>query len=246
MWESRGKSDRKASRVFKPALDGRLEGRVLLSSAQAAIHKQLHTAAYLLKHTSPRPALLIGKPPQFAGHSPAFKGQGHVRKSAGVIGTQTAHGGQAVEVTAPDGSHYMIKLSYTSNTLATNTAEGQAGQAGAVSPTAATSLVASQSASYPQAIGTVRAYAMSGGRVGIIVDGSTSNTDLTINPLGEPQKKGYAHSFAYGESNRYHLLNIGQITVNSGLIGAVEGFQDSELSGPLVSSGTAAINRIAF
>ena len=87
---------------------------------------------------------------------------------------------------------------------------------------------------------------MSGGRVGIIVDGSTPNTDLTINPLGEPQKKGYAHSFAYGESNRYHLLNIGQITVSSGLIGAIEGFQDSELSGPLVISGTAAINRLAF
>ena len=56
---------------------------------------------------------------------------------------------------------------------------------------------------------------MSGGRVGIIVDGSTSNTDLTINPLGQPQKKGFAKSFAYGESTRNHLLNIGQLTVTA-------------------------------
>ena len=87
---------------------------------------------------------------------------------------------------------------------------------------------------------------MSGGRVGIIVDGSTSNTDLTINPLGQPQKKGFAHSFAYGESGRNHLLNIGQITVTNGTIGAIEGFQDAELSGPLQVSGSAAIDRIAL
>jgi len=232
--------------LFQPAIDGRLEDRVLLSSAKAAIDKQLHSAAYLLKHPNPRPAFLAKEPPQFTKHAPPFKGEGHVRKRAGVIATQTARGGQAVQVTATDGSHYQIELSYTSNTLATDTAEGAAGQSGVTSIATATALVATQSASYPQPIGTVRAYAMSGGRVGIIVDGSTSNTDLTINPLGEPQRKGYAHSFAYGESNRIHLLNVGQITVNSGVIGAIEGFQDTELSGPLVVSGTAAIDRLAF
>ena len=36
------------------------------------------------------------------------------------------------------------------------------------------------------------------GKVGIIVDGSTPNTELTINPLPHPIRKGYAHSFAYG------------------------------------------------
>src|SRR5262249_51354169 len=97
-----------------------------------------------------------------------------------------------------------------------------------------------------QPIGTVRAYAMPGGRVGIIVDGSTSNTDLTINPLGQPQKKGFAKSFAYGESTRNHLLNIGQLTVTSGQIGAIEGFQVAELSGPLTSPGTSTISRIAL
>ncbi len=87
---------------------------------------------------------------------------------------------------------------------------------------------------------------MSGGRVGIIVDGSTQNTELAINPLGLPQKKGFAHSFAYGESNRSHVLNVGQITINSGEIGAILGFQDADLSGPLVSDGTGGIDRIAF
>ena len=118
------------------------------------------------------------------------------------IATQTARGGQAVEVSALDGSHYMIKLSYTSNTIATDIAEGQNGQGGDATSATATSLVSQQNANYPQPIGTVRAYAMPGGRVGIIVDGSTANTDLTINPLGQPQKKGFAHSFAYGEAGR--------------------------------------------
>ena len=103
--------------------------------------------------------------------------------------TQTARGGQNVEVNA-GGSHYMISLSYTSNTLATNIAEGSNGQSGASSTTTATALVSQAAANYPQPIGTVRAYAMSGGRVGIIVDGSTQNTELTINPLGEQQREG--------------------------------------------------------
>jgi hypothetical protein len=246
MWESRKKNGRKPSRVFQPAVDGRLENRVLLSSVTTAINKQLHAGTHLLKHPNPRNAFLAKRPPQFTNHAPPFKGQGHVRKRAGVIGVQTARGGQAVEVTATDGSHYLVKLSYTSNTLATNTAEGTVGQQGATSPTTASALVAAASASYPQPIGTVRAYPMSGGRVGIIVDGSTSNSDLTINPLGEPQKKGFAHSFAYGESNRIHLLNVGQFTINSGVIGAIEGFQDTELSGPLVIDGPASIDRIAL
>lgn len=257
MWDYRRKNGRKPSRAYQPVMDGRLEERVLLSSATAAINKQLATGAHLLKHPSPRNALLAKRPPQLTHDSPYFWVQGHVRKRAGVIAVQTARGGQAVEVTATDGSHYMINLSYTSNTLATNTAEGAQVSTGATTTTSeASSLVADQSATYPQPIGTIRAYPMPGGEVGIIVDGSTSNTDLTINPLGEPQKKGYAHSFAYGESNRLHLLVIGQITVNSGQvgtkmvgdgeIGAIEGFQDSVLAGPLVALGTAAINRLAF
>jgi len=162
------------------------------------------------------------------------------------VGTQTARGGQAVQVTAQDGSHYLLKLAYTSNTLATAPAEGANGQGGDSTTGSATALVSEQNANYPQPIGTVRAYAMPGGRVGIIVDGSTPNTELTINPLGLPQKKGYAHSFAYGESTRNHILNIGQLTISSGEIGAILGFQDAVLSGPLITTGSTSIDRIAF
>ena len=87
---------------------------------------------------------------------------------------------------------------------------------------------------------------MPGGEVGIIVDGSTQNTELTINALPHPIPKGYAHSYAYGMSGETHILNIGQITVNSGSIGAIDGFQTANLVGPLVASGTTTVNRIAF
>ncbi|MGP0066300.1 MAG: hypothetical protein ACLQGP_22190 [Isosphaeraceae bacterium] len=239
-WPARTR--RSSSHVFNPTIDGRLEVRMLLSSAG---QRFLSDSAYLLKHPSARKAYNLKQPPFLSNNAPHFNNvHGYRVKTA--IATQTARGGQAVEVTALDGSHYMVKLSYTSNTIETNTAEGSNGTDGNATSAAAGSLVSEQNANYPQPIGTIRAYAMSGGRVGIIVDGSTQNTDLTINPLGEPQKKGYAQSFAYGESGRNHLLNIGQITVNSGTIGAIEGYQDAELSGPLTVSGSSAIDRIAF
>ena len=72
------------------------------------------------------------------------------------------------------------------------------------------------------------------------------NTELTINPLPQPIRKGYAHSYAYGQSGKDHLLNVGQITVNSGSIGAIEGFHSADLSGPVVISGTQTVDRIAF
>ena len=87
---------------------------------------------------------------------------------------------------------------------------------------------------------------MPNGEVGIIVDGSNDNTELTINPLPTPIRKGYAHSYAYGQSGVTHILNIGQITVNSGSIAAIEGFHTANLVGPLVVNGTATVDRIAF
>jgi hypothetical protein len=238
------KSRRSPARAFQPALDGGLEDRVLLSSNPFGKNYAAESR-FLLKNTTARAARNLKAPPQLASDAPHFNNV-HGYKIRRFVGTQTARGGQNVEVSALDGSHYMISLSYTSNTLATSPAEGANGQAGNSSTAAATALVNTQSATYPQPIGTVRAYPMSHGRVGIIVDGSTQNTDLTINPLGEPQVKGFAHSFAYGESNRGHILNIGQITVTSGAIGAIEGYQDSVLSGPLVVGGTGAIDRIAL
>jgi hypothetical protein len=240
MKDSRTSARRAPSRNFRPSLEGRLEERVVLTRTQSLIH----VAHGLLKHTQPRAAYNVNQPPFLAGDAPFFRGRSF--KKIAAVGIQTARGGQNVEVTATDGSHYMITLDYSSNTLATNPAEGANGQGGASTAQTSAQQVSQQNARYPQPIGTVRAYPMSGGRVGIIVDGSTLNTELAINPLGLPQRKGFAHSFAYGESNRGHVLNVGQITINSGQIGAILGFQDVTLSGPLVSPGTGAIDRIAF
>jgi hypothetical protein len=238
MSESRTKGRRSPGRAFRPTVDGQLESRLLQT-----VYKGHTVSRYLLSHPSAKAAYNLRQPPFTAADAPPFH-KDFRRISA--VGTQTARGGQAVQVTALDGSHYLIKLDYSSNTLGTNTAEGSNGQLGNSSTTAADDLVSQQNANYPQPIGTVRAYAMPGGKVGIIVDGSTPNTELTINPLGLPQLKGYAHSFAYGESTRIHVLNIGQITVTSGEIGAILGFQDADLSGPLVVSGSSSIDRIAF
>ena len=229
---------------FHPSIDGGLEARMLLTHWHV-VPKVLGNAAYFLKHPNVKKAFLANLPPQVQNAPARWPVSGITRRRV-AIATQTAHGGQAVEVAALDGSHYMIRLSYTSNTIATDIAEGSNGQGGNATAATATSLVSQQNANYPQPIGTVRAYAMPGGRVGIIVDGSTANTELTINPLGQPQKKGFAHSFAYGESARNHLLNVGQLTVTSGTIGAIEGFQVAELSGPLTVPGTQPVNRIAF
>jgi hypothetical protein len=240
MSKSRPDGHRSRSRAFRPSLNGSLEDRVLLSLSN--IPKQLHYGAFLLKHPAARNAYLLHKPPQLQ-RAPFF--HGHVRRRAGVAATQTARGGENVMVNS-GGTHYMISLSYTSNTLATNIAEGGNGQLGASSTGSSTQLVSQASAVYPQPIGTVRAYPMPGGKVGIIVDGSTQNTELTINPLGQSQRKGFAHSFAYGTAARGHILNIGQITVNTGQIADIEGFQDAVLSGPLVVSSASPIDRIAF
>jgi hypothetical protein len=243
MSRSHTNGNRARSRAFQPAVDDRLEERVLMSSVASKVKDQLTLAAALLKHPAARNGYLVKKPPQLAPLSPPI--QGKVRRRSGVAATQTARGGENVEVNA-GGTHYMVSLSYTSNTLATNVAEGTDGQDGAESAATSSALVSQASTNYPQPIGVVRAYPMSGGRVGIIVDGSTQNTELTINPLGQQQRKGYAHSFAYGAAARGHLLNIGQLTINTGQIADIEGFQDAILSGPLVVSGTNSIDRIAF
>jgi hypothetical protein len=241
MDESRTNGRKAVSRAFRPSLGGQLEDRVLMTRQI----KLIDVAHGLLKHTKPRAAYNVKQPPFLAHDAPVFnRGRGFKQHFA--IGIQTARGGQNVEITAVDGSHYMVTLSYTSNTLATNIAEGANGQGGVSSPASTSEQVSQQAARYPQPVGTVRAYPMPGGRVGIIVDGSTLNTELAINPLGIPQKKGFAHSYAYGEANRGHVLNIGQITINSGSIGGILGYQSAALSGPLVSNGPGAIDRIAF
>jgi hypothetical protein len=222
--------------VLRPALDGQLEDRVLLS--KQTLHQYLGTQLGLLKHPQASVAFHVNVPPFLASDAPPFQRGFRVIHAAA---SQTIRGGQAVNVAAVDGSHYRIQLSYIPNTVQTS---AQGGLGGASTQTPASSVI--QPHSLPQPVGTVRVYAMLNGEVGIIVDGSTQNTELTINALPHPIPKGYAHSYAYGMSGETHILNIGQITVNSGKIGAIDGFQTANLSGPLVASGTTTVNRIAF
>ena len=194
----------------------------------------------LLKHPQAGVAFHANIPP-FALNAPRWNRHFRVIHAAAV---QTIRGGQAANVVSVDGSHFRIQLGYISNTVATSAGDGAGGTFTQSTPTPASTII--QPTEFPQPIGTVRVYAMPNGEVGIIVDGSNDNTELTINPLPHPIRKGYAHSYAYGQSGVTHILNIGQITVNSGSIGAIEGFHTANLVGPLVASGTTTVDRIAF
>ena len=216
-------------RAFRPTLnrDGGLEPRLLMSHVPNS---------FLLKHPKPGVAYVHNQPPFRNGtHAKPFEvtqfpDGTHVQ-------TEVAHGGQSVRVFTPDGSGFLLSLTYYTPPASTTTGvtnlqppiQGQTPGNGPIQPQ-----------------GTIRAYPMSGGRVGLILDGTTSNTELTISPYPKFQRKGYAHSFSYGMTNRSEMLNIGQITVNSGIIAAIEGFHTADLSGPLTILGTTAVDRLAF
>ncbi|WP_165232254.1 hypothetical protein [Aquisphaera insulae] len=238
MSDSRTDGRRTPSRAFRPAIDSRLEDRMLLT-AKMSLHQYLGTSAALLKNPSARLARNVNMP-QWVKNAPKFNREFRTIHAAA---TQTIRGGKAINVVSVDGTKYRIQLGYISNTVATTAGDGAGGTYTQTSTTPASVI---QPSTYPMPIGVVRAYAMPGGKVGIIVDGSTANTQLTINPLPSAIRKGYAHSYAYGQANQGHLLNVGQITVNSGQIGSIEGFHSADLSGPIVVSGTSTVDRIAF
>ncbi|MDR3620082.1 MAG: hypothetical protein P4L85_12085 [Paludisphaera borealis] len=235
---SRTNRSRSSLRAFRPTLDARLEDRVVLSAV--SLRQYLNISQRLLKNPSPKPARVVNFP-QFTKNAPGISQNPRVIHAAAV---QTVRGGQAVNVVAVDGTHYRIQLAYISNTAQTSAAEGQAGAYAQGSGTLA--LQTAQPTETPQPQGTVRVYPKADGSVGIIVDGSTSNTELTINPLPQAIRKGYAHSFAYAQANKNNALQVSQVTINSGNIGAIEGFHTADLTGPITAMGTQAIDRIAF
>ncbi len=240
MPDSRKDGRRSPSRRFRPGLDARLEERVVLNgTAPMSLREYLGTARGILRNPQPRVAYNVNNPP-FLQNAPQFNQQ--FRRIAAPA-SQTIRGGKAANVVTRDGTQYRIQLSYISNTVSTAQGDGAAGfyTQGSVAP-----LTTIQPTNYPQAPGVVRVYAMPGNKIGIIVDGSTENTQLTINPLPHPIRKGYAHSYAYGMGGQAHLVNVGQITVNSGRIGSIEGYHTANLSGPVVVGDTTTIDRMAF
>ncbi|AGA25003.1 hypothetical protein [Singulisphaera acidiphila] len=225
-------------RAFRPTLEHEtLETRVLMSGKTSKL-----PAGVFLRNPKPGIAFNNNNPQFLSQGAPRFPVAQYPRGNK--IATQTAHGGQSVIVAAPDGSHFKISLTQ----FIPPAGQGQSqSSSGASVPGAQNPIQGQIPGGGPvQPIGTVRAYAMPRGRVGLIIDGTTTQSELDISPQPFPQRKGYAHSFAYGQTNQSKILDIGQITVNSGQIGAILGFHTANLSGPLVSQGTTAIDRIAF
>ncbi len=95
--------------------------------------------------------------------------------------------------------------------------------------------------------GAVRATAAAGGRVNLIVDGSTVDTLLEINQVSPNHSStAGAHSFNGNFATRFAKLNVASINVTNGTIGAIEGYRDADLSGPITVNGTNRVDRIAF
>ncbi len=235
-------SNRRPSRhSFRPTADARLEQRMVLSSASpVTLHQYLTLSSKLLNNPSVRPARIAGFP-AFTKDAPGIREHPRTIYAPAI---QTARGGQAVNVVTNDGSRFRIQLSYVSNTQQVSAVEGANGAYAAGS--GQTALGLAQPTETPQPQGTVRVYPRPDGSVGIIVDGSTANTELTINPLPRAIKKGFAHSFAYGQAEQSRVLDVSSITINSGNIASILGFHTADLTGPVVVSGTQAIDRMAF
>ena len=94
--------------------------------------------------------------------------------------------------------------------------------------------------------GTVRATAASNGRVNLFVDGSSSDSMLEINRILPNRKQGRAHTFTPSVGANSPRLNIASITVSSGTIGAIEGYQTATLSGAIKVTGSTRVDRIAL
>jgi hypothetical protein len=172
-----------------------------------------------------RPTLAEGslEPRLLLAHRAKVAATHVAQKTPGQIQYFVANGGRTARIVDTDGEQYNVIL-----TNATSSALGNI-----------TGINGSP--------GTIRAYPMPGGRVGLIVDGTGPNTELTINPFGPIiANRGNAHHFAVGESFQDHLLHVGSLVVTSGQIGSILGFRTADLSGPLIVNTTGTVDRIAF
>jgi hypothetical protein len=223
---------RTRSRACRPTLDGdgRLESRVLLSNLPGSV---------FLKHPKPGVAYVHNQPPFLHGSAAHHFPVASFPRGPQVA-VEVAHGGQSAIIGTPDGSHFIVQV-----TQFIPTPGGSQGSASPNSQNAIQGVIPGGSTPV-QPLGTIRGYAMSHGRVGLIIDGSTTQTEVDISPYPFHQRKGYAHSFAYGQTNETHLLNVGKIVVNSGVISAINGFHTTQLSGPLTIKGNQPVDRLSF
>ncbi len=165
MSERRADRRRKDRRAFQPALDGRLETRLVLSK---------------------------------------FGKWGYLYPANHI---QTAFNGQAVDITTATGQSFYIQV---------------------------------------QNGGTVKAYAMPGGRYGLQLLGTNAQSVVTINPVVDSETKRSAHTFNTRQPVYDGLINIGSIVVANGQVDDILGYKTAVLSGPLIAAGTNPIDRLAF
>ena len=133
----------------------------------------LALANYLLTHPSLATAYKFNDP-AFVSGSKALPFPNGPQVNKGQVDVQTARGGSSLIVATPDGGRFRVSLVLADN-LNPSIIAGTTG-----ATTSTTNIVPS---SVFQAQGTVRAYAMPGGEVGLIVDGNTSQEQLEIDPL---------------------------------------------------------------
>ena len=94
--------------------------------------------------------------------------------------------------------------------------------------------------------GTVRGFKTPGGAFRLLVQGTDSNSELTINPLLQRPYKGTAHTFSPGKTTRNSLVTISGINVTSGRISSILGYHTTILSGPISVGDATPIDRIAL
>ena len=91
------------------------------------------------------------------------------------------------------------------------------------------------------------AQTMSGGRVKLIVEGTNSDSTLSINPsLRKNIQPNSAHTYPPNAKAGDHLLHVGEVKITSGRINQVLGYKTADLSGPLIAESDSPVDRIAF
>lgn len=95
--------------------------------------------------------------------------------------------------------------------------------------------------------GTVQGVPTRRGRVNLIVQGTTLDSELAINPvLSGRNGPGRGHIIAPGGRRRDGLLHVNSIRVSTGTIGSILGYRSADLSGPIALGSTNRVDRIAF
>ncbi len=125
---------------------------------------------------------------------------------------------------------------------------GVPGQVRTAAGGAAVEVVTPQGQTFYVAVssGRITAHPMAGGRFAFDVLNSNVDSVLSISPIVDFRQIRSAHTFDPRAVLYPNMLNVGSITVHSGTIGQIVGYRDAVLSGPIISTGTSRIDRIAF